>query len=784
MKKISFFSLLALFFSAMLIFSGCNFSTNSNNDLVDSPPPTTCEQHTWDEGKIERLPTCFNLGEILYTCLVCNEFKTEPIEYLPHTYSEQWSFDEFEHYHEATCECSFNRIDVERHTWDEGEPIVPSTCAENGTTLFTCTVCNATKTEKAYRLPHTYSDEWTTTEYYHYREAICGCKDEKTDWGYHNKEKQIIKAATCKEEGLALYTCTVCSATSESSIPKTYEHVYDKGVITEPTCRRDGYTTYTCTLCGSTFNSDYVDKTPDIHSYTVVTVTPPTCKYNGYTTHKCEYCSMYYVDSQVDKLPHSYESLVVDPTCTAEGYTIHTCSGCKDNYTDTYTEKIEHQYTPTVIAPTCTNKGRTEYVCVCGKWYNDDYVDALGHSYEPVIVPSTCKVQGYTNHICTRCGDNYKDNYTDLLYHDYELTKTQEPTCADYGYKQYSCKNCGSPMTETIYQLPHTYTTVVTEPTCKDNGYTTYTCSVCNYSRRTDYTYTVDHDYVNILCRFCGKKEYSIGLSYALSKDETYYIITGIGTCTDTDLILPNVHQGLPVLKIESYAFKDCKTISSITFLDGNNKQEIGNHAFYGCNFTELNINGNVTTIGEYAFYNCANLLSLNIGKNVSSIGICAFAYCSKLSEIVVDSENTNYYSLGNCLVEVATRSIILGCKNSHDPTYSRPSGFDNSVLVSIPNDKRIISIGSYAFYGQTEIEILYVIPKNINYIGKYAFGECSKLRYAYFESESDWYVTEDEQEAYQRDGGWLLALDTLLPRDIAGFLNKIDTNSYWYKKI
>ena len=90
MKKISFFSLLALFFSAMLIFSGCDFSTSSNNDLVDSPPPTTCEQHTWDEGKIERLPTCFNLGEILYTCLVCNEFKTEPIEYLPHTYSEEW----------------------------------------------------------------------------------------------------------------------------------------------------------------------------------------------------------------------------------------------------------------------------------------------------------------------------------------------------------------------------------------------------------------------------------------------------------------------------------------------------------------------------------------------------------------------------------------------------------------------------------------------------------------------------------------------------------------------
>ena len=38
------------------------------------------------------------------------------------------------------------------------------------------------------------------------------------------------------------------------------------------------------------------------------------------------------------------------------------------------------------------------------------------------------------------------------------------------------------------------------------------------------------------------------GLSYALTEDGKSYLISGIGTATDTDIIIPTVYMGKPVV--------------------------------------------------------------------------------------------------------------------------------------------------------------------------------------------------------------------------------------------
>ena len=66
-------------------------------------------------------------------------------------------------------------------------------------------------------------------------------------------EGQVTKAATCKEEGILSYTCSLCSASKESVIPKAKKHIWDDGIVTtEPTCTTHGVKTYTCTICGET----------------------------------------------------------------------------------------------------------------------------------------------------------------------------------------------------------------------------------------------------------------------------------------------------------------------------------------------------------------------------------------------------------------------------------------------------------------------------------------------------------------------------------------------------
>ena len=47
----------------------------------------------------------------------------------------------------------------------------------------------------------------------------------------------------------------------------------------------------------------------------------------------------------------------------------------------------------------------------------------------------------------------------------------------------------------------------------------------------------------------------SEGLEFLPSRDGTYYVVSGIGTCTDTDIVIPSTYEGLPVTKIYGQGF-------------------------------------------------------------------------------------------------------------------------------------------------------------------------------------------------------------------------------------
>ncbi|MDR0502003.1 MAG: leucine-rich repeat domain-containing protein [Treponema sp.] len=115
-----------------------------------------------------------------------------------------------------------------------------------------------------------------------------------------------------------------------------------------------------------------------------------------------------------------------------------------------------------------------------------------------------------------------------------------------------------------------------------------------------------------------------------------------------------------------------------------------------------------MTSIGQYAFYNCSGLTSVTIPDSVTSIDSSAFSGCSGLTSINVESGNTAYRSEGNCLIQISNNRLISGCKNS-----------------IIPDS--VTSIGQYAFYncrGLTSI----TIPSGVTSIGSSAFYDCRGL--------------------------------------------------------
>ena len=60
--------------------------------------------------------------------------------------------------------------------------------------------------------------------------------------------------------------------------------------------------------------------------------------------------------------------------------------------------------------------------------------------------------------------------------------------------------------------------------------------------------------------------------------------------------------------------------------------------AFNYCTLSSVSIGNAVTSIGDFAFYSCPNLVDVAIGNKVTSIGTSAFHWCSALKTIIIGS--------------------------------------------------------------------------------------------------------------------------------------------------
>lgn len=67
---------------------------------------------------------------------------------------------------------------------------------------------------------------------------------------------RVTKAATCKETGEKLYTCTECGKTKTEVIPKTNDHKYTWKVVSKATVFAPEKQQGTCSVCGTVVNKD------------------------------------------------------------------------------------------------------------------------------------------------------------------------------------------------------------------------------------------------------------------------------------------------------------------------------------------------------------------------------------------------------------------------------------------------------------------------------------------------------------------------------------------------
>ena len=327
-------------------------------------------------------------------------------------------------------------------------------------------------------------------------------------------------------------------------------------------------------------------------------------------------------------------------------------------------------------------------------------------------------------------------NLVSYTLHTLKKTEAKAATCTEDGNKEYwTCEHCGkyflsddtNPETAKAVELSETVIPALNhknattrgafEPTETEPGYSgDRYCPDCDTVFEKGYTYWNEGN-----------------LTWKLDADGTL-TISGTGAMKDYDYSANQspVYNNLKVKKvviedgvtsIGNWAFESCNNLISITIPDG--VTSIGAYAFSNCWYlTNITIPNSVTSIENYAFRNCSSLTSITIPNSVTSIGSYAFSDCRSLTSITIPDSVTS--------IEDGTFSYCRSLTSITIPDSVTSIGkyafYDCSNLTSITIPDSVTSIGYYAFRYCSSLTSI-TIPDSVTSIGNFAFNNCTSLQ-------------------------------------------------------
>lgn len=228
--------------------------------------------------------------------------------------------------------------------------------------------------------------------------------------------------------------------------------------------------------------------------------------------------------------------------------------------------------------------------------------------------------------------------------------------------------------------------------------------------------------------------------NYKTKTGSGYYLLTNyFAQMTGLKLVIGDVTT------IGNYNFYNCDGLTSVVFSDS--VTAIGSNAFGHCDTLEsVTFGSQVQSIGNYAFYNCVVLPKVHIPANVTTIGNYAFGNCTALTEAIV----------GNGVITVGNNAFY-GCTN----------------LVDLTLGSAVTSIGDSAFGMNIRLPSL-VIPASVLSIGYRAFYKSNALASVTFENTAGWWVSTSATA----ESGTDILLGS--PEENAVSLHSTYTNYYW----
>lgn len=302
---------------------------------------------------------------------------------------------------------------------------------------------------------------------------------------------------------------------------------------------------------------------------------------------------------------------------------------------------------------------------------------------------------------------------------------------------------------------------------------------------------------INVDTDFLKQTTPSSGLTFKLSNDKSYYILTDMGSCTDKHVVIPEYpseYNPIPVKQINcafkgatyvTYpasvieAYSPASSVKAINYLGSlsdfcqiefsgpsgwTNSSSFKDKVIY-CNGNALTgaliIPSDVECIADDAFYEYDKITSVSI-KGKTSIGTGAFMGCSQLQRVTIGNESL---SIGNNAFSDCSKldDILIG-----DNVESIGTGaFSNTAYVNAESnwEKGVLYLGKYLMSAKADIinltvkegtigirnKALYqhsnltnlILPLSLRWVGSSSISNCKSLESVAFSGSEEEYVSK-----------------------------------------
>ena len=181
------------------------------------------------------------------------------------------------------------------------------------------------------------------------------------------------------------------------------------------------------------------------------------------------------------------------------------------------------------------------------------------------------------------------------------------------------------------------------------------------------------------------------------------------------------------VTSVGEFAFNDCKQLTAMWL--PSTVTSIGSAAFQSCNLLEkLDVQEGLTVIGEFAFGNCTRFWDIELPQSLETIEDSAFSGCAITSVTFPEG----FTALGTGVFMQCDKLEHFYGKFASDD--GRCVIVDNGVrafapagLTSYSVPEGVERIDDAAFYYCSKLTSL-TVPEGVTYLGDYAFTYCSSL--------------------------------------------------------